>query len=88
MRENSTSILQREIKHYRVYRNMKGSILETNLEGKWWKSRLFTILFTLTGGEGNFGEGKRRRRVLEVVLPGRGQMTYLGEGMVCLGDQG
>ena len=26
--------------------------------------------------------------VLEVVLPGKGEMTYLGEGRVCLGDQG
>ena len=25
--------------------------------------------------------------VLEIVLPGRGQMTYLGEGKVCLGGQ-
>ena len=24
---------------------------------------------------------------LEVFLPGRGQMTYLGEGRACLGDQ-
>ena len=27
-------------------------------------------------------------RDLEVVLPGRGQMTYLGEGRVYLGNQG
>ena len=26
--------------------------------------------------------------VLEVALPGRGEMTYLREGRVCLGDQG
>ena len=26
--------------------------------------------------------------ILDVVLPERGQMTYLGEGRVCLGDQG
>ena len=26
--------------------------------------------------------------VLEVVLAGKGEMTYLGEGRVCLGDQG
>ena len=27
-------------------------------------------------------------KVLEVVLPGREQMTYLGGGKVCLGNQG
>ena len=34
LRENSTNILKREIKHRRVYRNMKGRILEANLEGQ------------------------------------------------------
>ena len=34
------------------------------------------------------GEQKKKGRVLEVVLPGRGQMSYLGEGRICLGDQG
>ena len=33
-------------------------------------------------------EQKKKGRVLEVVLPGRGQMSYLGEGRICLGDQG
>ena len=28
------------------------------------------------------------RRVLEVVSHGRGQITYLGEGSVCLGTKG
>ena len=33
------------------------------------------------------GYQKKKGEILEVVLPGRGQMTYLGEGMVCLRDQ-
>ena len=35
-RDNSTSILEREIKPEGVYRNMKGCILEANLEGQGW----------------------------------------------------
>ena len=31
---------------------------------------------------------KKDGGILDVVLPERGQMTYLGEGRVCLGDQG
>ena len=31
-----------------VYRNLKGCILEANLEGKGWQSRLFTVLLILT----------------------------------------
>ena len=34
------------------------------------------------------GLTEKERGVLEVTLPGRGQMTYLGKGKVCLGDQG
>ena len=36
LRENSTSILEREIKPYGVYRNMKGCMLGANLEGEGW----------------------------------------------------
>ena len=36
----------------------------------------------------NEGLTEKEWGVLEVVLPGRGYMTYLGEGRVCLGDQG
>ena len=34
------------------------------------------------------GLAEKEGEVLEVVLPGRGKVTYLGEGKVCLGDQG
>ena len=34
------------------------------------------------------GTNRKRGDVLEVALPGRGQMAYLGEGRVCLRDQG
>ena len=34
------------------------------------------------------GVNRKRGGVLEVALPGRRQMTYLGEGRVWLGDQG
>ena len=36
LRENLTGILDREIKPEGVYRNMKGCILEANLEGQGW----------------------------------------------------
>ena len=44
LRENSTSILEREIKSQGGYRNMKGCILEANVEGQGWSSRVFTVL--------------------------------------------
>ena len=31
---------------------------------------------------------KKDGGILDGVLPERGQMTYFGEGRVCLGDQG
>ena len=43
LRENSTSIMEREIKPSGVYSNMKGCILEVNFEGQGWLSRLFTF---------------------------------------------
>ena len=48
LKENSTSILEREITPEGVYRNMKGCILWVDLEGQVWQSRLFTILLILT----------------------------------------
>ena len=36
LRENSTSILEREIKPYRVYKKANERILEANLEGQGW----------------------------------------------------
>ena len=75
LRENSTSILEREIKPYEVYRNMKGSILETNFEGQGWPSRLFTILLILTWElryPQERGVNRKRGGVLEVLLPGKG----------------
>ena len=36
LRENSTSILERDVKPEEVYENMKGCILEANLEGQGW----------------------------------------------------
>ena len=34
------------------------------------------------------GLTEKKGEVLEVTLPGMGEMTYLEEGRVCLGDQG
>ena len=72
---------------------MKGCILETNFEGRGWSSTLFTILLILTCELRylqNKGVNKKRGRegVLEVILPRRAQTTFLGEGMIYLGDQG
>ena len=46
-------------------------------------TRLFTILFILTWElrhPQKRGVNRKRLVVLKVVLPGRGQMAYLGEG--------
>ena len=48
LRENSTSILERELKPKGVYRNMKGCILDANFEGQGWSSELFTTFLILT----------------------------------------
>ena len=34
--ENSTNILERDVKPERVYENMKGCVPEANLEGQVW----------------------------------------------------
>ena len=92
LRENSTIILEREIKPYEVYRNMKGCILETNFEGQGWSSRLFTILLILTW-ELRYPQerGVNRKRGgsfgSSSAWEGR-KMTHLGEGRICLGDEG
>ena len=89
---NYTGAFWREIKAYGGYRNMKGCILGDNFEEQGWLSRMFTILLILTWklrypqkrradrkkGRGRFGSCS--------AWQGR-QMTYLGEGRICLGDQ-
>ena len=65
---------------------MKGCILEANFKGQGW-SRLFTILLILTWElryPQKRGINRKRGGVLEIVLLGRGQMTNLGEGRICL----
>ena len=47
VREKIEHVFWREIKTYGVYINMKGCILEANLEQQEWESRLFTILLIL-----------------------------------------
>ena len=74
---------------------MKGHILGTNFEEQGWSSRLLTILLILTR-ELRYPQkrGVNRERggvgggCLKVVVPGRGQMTYLGEGRIFLRNQG
>ena len=56
----------KEIKLYAVYRNMKGCILEANLQGQERQSRMFTILLIL-----GVQTTEKEEAVLEVVLPGR-----------------
>ena len=89
LRENSTSILERD-KALGSYGNMKRCILEAKFEGQRWSSRLFTILLILTW-ELRYPQKKGLTEkvggVLEGVLPGRGQMTYLGEGRICWGTR-
>ena len=72
----------KEIKLYAVYRNMKGCILEANLQGQERQSRMFTILLILTW---EFRQQKKRRQFWKLFCLGGGQMTYLGESIVCLG---
>ena len=36
LRENSTSIMERDIKPQGIYENMKGCLLEVNLEEQGW----------------------------------------------------
>ena len=48
LRENSASVLEREIKPLGIYRNMNGCILKANLEGQGWQLRLYIILWILT----------------------------------------
>ena len=69
---------------------MKVCILEANLEGQGWYSKLFTILSILTWelrylGKRGFTENKGEFRKLFCL--GGGEMTHLGKGRVCLGDQ-
>ena len=55
---------------------------DTNFKGQGWSSKLFTILLILTWElryPQKRGVNRKKTGVLEIALPGRGQMTYLGE---------
>ena len=72
---------------------MKGYILEANLEGQGWSSRLFTILLILTWElryPQKRGVNRKRggRGILEVVLPGQGEWLTLGNEGVTWGTKG
>ena len=72
---------------------MKRCILKANLEGQGWQSRLFTILLLTLTMELKYPQKRRVNRKRGGSFRGYsawegGQMTYLGEGRVCLGDQG
>ena len=68
-------------------------------KGKLLKALFSFILSLLNSDLPSYGSNSKKRctlrllsmcleegGVLEIVLPGSGQTTYLGEGMVCLGD--
>ena len=72
---------------------MKRCILKANLEGQGWQSRLFTILLLALTMELKYPQKRRVNRKKGGSFRSYsawegGQMTYLGEGRVCLGDQG
>ena len=72
---------------------MKRCIPEANLEGL-IKTVIKTVYHFVDSPGSSYipkkdGLTKKEGKVLEVVLPGRGgQMTYFGEGRVCLGARG
>ena len=69
LRENSTNILQREIKPYGVYRNMKGCILGLTLKDKVVIKTVYHFVDSNLGVE---IFSKKREGVLEVALSGGG----------------
>ena len=92
LRENSTSILDR-YKAIGSYRNMKGCILDANFEGQGWSLRLLTILVILTWElrypeKEGLAEKEGGGEFWKLFYLGGRQMIYLGEGRVCLEDQG
>ena len=69
---------------------MKRCILVANLEGQGVviKTVYHFVDSNLRVQISSKKEGlKEKGGALEVVLPRRGQISYLGEGRVCLGDQ-
>ena len=64
---------------------MKGCILEANFEGQGWSSRLFTILLILTC---ELRYPQKRGGSFGSCSAWEGTYDFLGEGSICLGNQG